>query len=278
MPISYYDSKDAIPEDVRDAAAEVKDGEHKGKWSVNLVPRKKLDEFRTNNESLANKVREAEELVGKFKGLAGGDPEKFDFDAFAKQLNELRATEQGVKDGKLKKSDEIDAELQKRTSQMREGHERTVADLNQQLAALKAKLESAEQAYDRTFVDREVANAVMDEKLGVHPTAMQDIMARAYDVFKVSKDKTLEPRGKNGELLYGEDGATPKTVREWIDHDVRKTWPHYFKQSKGGGAGGGDGNAPMGGFSQAEWDKLSPEQQLNIINKADMQKRGYRFQ
>jgi len=277
MPILHYDSKETVPEDVRDHAQEVKDGEHKGKWAVNLVPRKKLDEFRTTTETVSSKLRETEELVGKFKGLAGGDPEKFSFDDFSKLLNDLRVTEQGVKDGKLKKSEEIDGELQKRTQQMREGHERAVADLNQQLAQLKSKLEAAEVAFDRTFIDRAVMEAVADEKLGVHQTASQDIVARAYDVFKVLKDKSLEPRGKNGDLLYGEDGSTPKTVREWIDHEVRKTWPHYFKQSKGGGAGGGDGSAPMGGMNQADWDKLSPEQQLSIINKADMQKRGYRF-
>lgn len=49
MPILFYDTKDAVPADLLDAAQEITEGENKGKFGVNVVPRKKMEEFRDNN-------------------------------------------------------------------------------------------------------------------------------------------------------------------------------------------------------------------------------------
>ena len=43
MPILFYDTKDAVPADLLDAAQEITEGENKGKFGVNVVPRKKME-------------------------------------------------------------------------------------------------------------------------------------------------------------------------------------------------------------------------------------------
>lgn len=275
MPIFYYDNKDAVPEDVREHATEIKEGEHAGKLAVNLVPRKSLEQFRDTNTTIAKERDGLKEQVSKFHTIFGHKEGDFDWAKTEKELNDLRATQQGVSDGKLKKSEDIEAEVAKRTTSMREGYDRTQAENAQKIAELQQKLDNSLKAYDMTFIDRAVANAVADEKLGVHPTAIQDITSRAYEVFAVLKDKSLEPRDKNGGIIYGDTGSAPMTVNEWIDKEVRKHWPHYFKVSKGGGAGGGDGT-PSLGMSQEAWDKLSPQEQLRRINAESMKKAGYR--
>lgn len=266
MPILFYDSQDAVPEDVRDAAAEIKDGDNKGKWQVNLVSRKSLEKFRDNNTELANKLKDAEDLVGKFKGVAGGDPTKFNFDEFTAALAELRETDKLVKDGKVKKSEEIEAIVRERMEIAIKNHGDAVLELNQRLAAEKQAREKAEKDLDKTYIDAEVRNACLNEKLGVHPSAVGDIIQRAYAVYTVEKDKSLVPLDKHNQIIRGEDGVTPRTVQEWLEHDVRKNCPHYFKQSQGGGAGGGDGNKSFGGLSKEEFNKLSPDKRLAIIN------------
>lgn len=273
MPIIVYDNQDAVPEDVRKDATEIKEGDNKGKWSINLVSRKSLESFRDKNIEVAEKLRLEGETVGKFRALHGLKAEEaLDFEALGKTVTELTETFKLVGDGKLKKSEEIENVVKARMEIATGQHATVVAGLNQTLAAEKAAREGAEKALDRTHIDREVNSAGLSDKLGVHPSALNDITQRAYAVFNVEKDAsgnvTLMPKA-NGAILYGKDGVTPRSIAEWIDHDVRNSWPHYFKQSTGGGAHGGNGNQSFGGLSEAEFNKLPPEERLRRHNAAN---------
>jgi hypothetical protein len=119
--------------------------------------------------------------------------------------------------------------------------------------------------YKRTFIDRGITQACMDENLGVHPSAIIDLTRRAYEVFVVDEKNNPVPK-RDGQTIWGEDGATPMSFREWIDGVVRKEAPHYFKQNNGGGANGG-GSEKFGGLTEAEFHKLSGKQQLAFANK-----------
>ena len=272
MPIIVYDSQDEVPEDVRGDAAQITEGDGKGKWQVNLVSRKNLEKFRDNNTELANKLTAAEDLVGKFKGVVGGDPAKFNFDEFVKSFNELRDTDKLVKDGKVKKSEDIENIVRERMEIANKNHGAAVLELNQKLVQEKNAREAADKALDRTHIDREVRDACLNEKLGVHMSAVGDIIQRAYAVFNVDKDKNLVPLDRHNQVIRGEDGMSARTVLEWIEHDVRKTCPHYFKPSGGGGAGNGNQHKIYGGLSEEEFNKLPPEQRLARVNAANHKK------
>ena len=278
MPILTYDNQDAVPEDVRKDATEIKEGDNKGKWQVNLVSRKSLESFRDKNIEVSEKLRLESETVGKFRGLLGlKADDALDFEKLGTHVGELNETFKLVGDGKIKKTEDIENTVKARMEIAQRDFDKAVAGLNQQLAAEKLGKEAAEKALDRTHIDREVASAGLSEKLGVHPSAINDITQRAYAVFNIEKDPDgsvrLLPK-INGVPVYGKDGTSPRSVAEWIDNDVRATWPHYFKQSTGGGAGHGDSQRTYGGLSEAEFNKLPPEERLRRHNQANPAGKG----
>ena len=86
-------------------------------------------------------------------------------------------------------------------------------------------------------------------------------------MFIVEQDGTITPK-KNGQTLWGEDGSTPMTMKEWINLSLRKDAPHYFKKSAGGGAQGGADAKNFGGMTEEEFNKLPAMRRLEIANEA----------
>lgn len=268
MALIIYATKEEIPDDLTGEATEIKEeGDNKGKWSVNVVPRKKLEEFRDNNVANSQKLQE---LEGKFKAVLdkiGAKAEDFDVEQFGELFGQLSETSRKVADGKLKESGDIDKVVEERTQNMRQKFDDEMRGKQSELAKMKSQLDEAVGNFKRTFIDRAVSAAITDTDLGVEPSALMDIMNRAYSVFTVEQDNSLTPK-KNGQTLWSDDGSTPMSVKEWINSALRKEAPHYFKKSNGGGAQGGDGNKGFGGLSEEEFDKLPARAQLEIANRA----------
>jgi NACalpha-BTF3-like transcription factor len=269
MATWLFDTKDSLPEDLAEFATEIKDeGETKGKWAVNVVPRKKLEEFRDTNINVSKKAEDAESLAKKLLGILGiSKPEDFDPTKTSEELNALKETARKVADGKLKASDDVDKVVAERTEVMRQKFDETLQEKQRELAnALKAR-DEAIAAHKQTFVDRAVASVCNDADLGVEGTAVDDIMNRARAVFNVEADGTIIPK-KNGQTLWGEDGSTPMSMKEWINLVLRKDAPHYFKRSNGGAATGGGDAKNFGGLTQDEFNKLPARRRLEIANEA----------
>lgn len=267
MPLLTYDSKAAIPDGLGENAKEITEGDLKGKWQINVVPKEKLDEFRENNTTLAKK---AETLEAQVKGIieaAGGKFDGFEIEAFKTAQEEMRTLVQGIKDGKIKPS-ELEAELARRTDAMREKHDRDLQAKQVEIATIKGEKDTLDKQFRRTFIDRAISQVIADDTVGVQPMAMMDIANRAYGLFTVEESGKLVPK-REGQTVWGEDGATPMTVKEWVSTELRKDAPHYFKPSKGGGAaGGGSGGSPdLGGHTQEAFNKLRPEERLRIANR-----------
>lgn len=268
MPVLYYKTKDEVPSDVADAATEVKEeGEYKGQWSVNLVSRKKLEEFRNTNTENLKKLEDADGAIKKFLGVLGlKSLEETDFTKIGEELGGLKETARKVADGKLKASDDVDKVVAERTEVMRQKFDDELRAKAAENAAMKAERDTAVANFKRTFVDRAVAGAITDPDLGVEPTAMGDIMQKAYGVFVVEENGDITPK-KNGQTMWGEDGATAMSMKEWINLVLRKEAPHYFKKSNGGGANGGSDTKQFGGMTEAEFMKLPAKRRLEIANQ-----------
>lgn len=273
MATFTYDTKDSIPEDLLDSASEITaDGENKGKWQVNVVGRKKLEEFRDNNIAVSKKAEDLAALNSKiFSALGVSKPEEFDVAKFTEEFSGLKDTARKVADGKLKASDDVDKAVTERTENMRQKFDEELRAKTQEVAAMKAERDSAVSAYKQTFIDRAVSSVCNDADLGVEPTALDDIMNRARAVFVVEQDGTITPK-KNGQTLWGEDGSTPMTMKEWINLALRKDAPHYFKKSNGGGATGGADAKNFGGLTEEEFNKLPAMRRLEIANEAAFKK------
>lgn len=255
MPELFFESLDQLPEGLREAATT----NELGKVVVNVVPKAKLDEFRENNIKIVKERDDLAALAGKAKEILGTE----DFEAAAANLNELRTTHQRVKDGQLVENKGLEEALQERTTKMREEYSAEVTKHASEAKGWKDKFTAVDQKLRRTHVDRAITDVVLDENNGVHPKALTDILSRAYGVFEVSDDGKLTAK-RGDAVLYGSDGATPLSAKEWI-LGLKEEAPYFFKGSNGGGASGADGKS-INGMSTAEIAKLTPEQRLQIAN------------
>jgi hypothetical protein len=267
MPVLYFTTKDAIPAELQEGLTEVKeDGEHKGKFSINVVPKAKLDSFRETNISTAKLKDEIENKLKALALAAGVNIEEFDPAKATEEFARLRDTHRKVSDGNLKTSDEIEKEVEKRTAAQKEKHDQTTKEAHSALTKLKQELVDAKNQYKKTFIDRGVMAVLNDENLGLHPTAAMDIVERVARVFKVNDDNTLTPY-RNGDIIYSEDSSDPQSVREWIDVTLRKEAPHYFKKSQGGGGQGGTDAGGASNMSPEELGRLTGAQLMDLANK-----------
>lgn len=256
MPVIQFASQDAVPEGLKEYAKETE-----GKWSVDVVPGVKLNEFRDNNIQIVKDRDALAGVLGKLKPVVGDD-----VDSFVTKYGELATLAQQVKDGKLKGTDAIQAEVDNRVSGMKTGYDNQINELNAaRTAAERAKAES-DLRFNRSIVERAVTEAVINEKSGALPSALPDILARAYSVFQIAESGKLV--AKDGEaVVYGTDGVSPMSPLEWIAK-LRGVAPYFFKGSNGGGAAGGQGGKSYGGMAKADFDKLSPTAKLSQLYKS----------
>ena len=186
------------------------------------VAKEKLDEFRNTNVDLMKQIE-------KYKDV---DPQKY---------QELMAIQRKVEEQELIEKGEIDKLVGLRTNEMRRQYEEQIANLTKTNEVNTRQLETLT-----------IDNAVRDHaiKLGVQPTAVDDVLLRAKTVFKLHEGKPT-PFDKDGQVVYGKDGQNAMNIGEYIG-GLKETAPHLFVPSTGSGAqnhgnpaGGNGGNANL---------------------------------
>ena len=260
MPVINFPTLEAVPEGLKEFATEGQDGQ----FAVNVVPNKKLEEFRDKNIDLSKQIESLAPFVARVKHIAGED-----FDEFEGELKNLRDIARRVQDGELKTDDQIENAVQERIKALRDGYEENNKSLARQLAEKDKEAQTLAERLVRTRIDKDVTAAVIVPESGVRPEALPDVLERAYRIFKV-EDGVLIPK-KGESTIYGADGATPMTVNEWLVK-LRDEAPHYFKGNGGGGASGSK-DEKVGGFTAAQINAMSPQQRLELANKLGAQKR-----
>lgn len=260
MPDLSFDSLDAVPEGLREDAKQNGD-----KFVVTVVSNKKLAEFRDNNIALRQKVDGIEPLVSAYRAL-GEDPAKL-----AAELQELRTTAQQVKDGKLKGTDTIEQEVERRAKERLTGKDEAIADLQRKLQTAATEGTTWKTKYERSVLDQQITNAVIAADSVANPAALPDILSRAAGLFIVQPDGSIIPK-KGDQVLYGADGVNPMSVKEWLTKLVQEA-AYLGKPSSGGGANGGNaggGVAQKYGMSEAAFNSLPAQERIRLARKAGM--------
>lgn len=260
MPVINFENLEAVPEGLKEFA---QTNEETGEVSVNVVPNKKLEEFRNKNIELSKTVEAMTPQLARVKDIAGED-----FDQFTNEVKELRDIAQRVKDGELKTDDQIEQAVQDRLKVLKDGYEDNNKALHRQLAEKENEAKTLTERLNRTHIDKEVTAAVIVPESGVRTEALPDVLERAYRIFRV-EDGALVPK-KGESVIYGADGASPMTVTEWLTK-LRDEAPHYFKGNAGGGAGGGK-EEKTGGYTAKQISEMSPQQRLELANKLGAKK------
>lgn len=256
MPDIKYTKKEDIPEGLREFAKEADGG-----FIVAVVPKSKLDEFRDNNLTIARERDELKNKVIAYAEMVGDDPVKA-----RETVATLKAIDQQVKDGKLKGSEAIEAEVNRRVAETKSNFENQLAQAGARLTEATAKAGDFENKFKRSTVDREITNAVLHPESGINPAALPDVLTRAYGFYTVQEDgRLVAKQGDN--VVYGADGVTPMPPKEWLSKVLEQA-PYLGKQSAGGGASGASGKTSYGGLSQTDFDKLPAVDRLTLARTA----------
>ena len=258
MPDIVYTTLEEIPEGLRDGAVKKEDG----KFIVKVVLQARLDEFRERNITVSQERDALNAQIAKVKPFVGEDP-----DAFAKRMTELEEIATKVKDGSLKGTDAITAEVNNRVEAMKADFQRQLQEQAQLAVKEKNNASGWEERYNKTKIDAAVTDAVLNPNSGALGEALADIKTRAYAIFKVGADGNII--AMDGQAIkYGADGTTPMTPLEWL-LDLRKKAPYLFKGSSGGGAQGGSNSKddPTFGLGAEKFNALKPEDKLKLVHQ-----------
>lgn len=254
MALITYSARADIPEELAEFVKEAD-----GKFTVDVGPKAKINEFRDNNIALKQERDALKEKLTKYSSL-GDDPTKL-----TDELRVLREVDQLVKDGKLKGTDAISAEVEKRLKEARDGYEAQIRDLTNKVGAADQKAAQADQRWRGSVLDQRITNAVLAEDSNVNPATLPDVLARARGLYTVTDDGKLVPK-QGDTVVYGSDGE-PMQPKEWLTK-VLADAPYLGKASAGGGADGGAGGKELGGLSQEAFSKLSPEERITRFRAA----------
>lgn len=149
--------------------------------------------------------------------------------ALARQLIEQHKKEA---EKKLIDAGEVDKLFEQRTTGLKKEYETKIADLEGKLGSTTTHLE-------KLLVDSTVA--AVAQKLGVRPSALDDVLLRARSSFKVENGQAV-PYDANGNVIYGAD-TKPMKVEDWMK-DLAGKAPHLFNEPQGGGTKPGAGSGP----------------------------------
>jgi hypothetical protein len=258
MPLITFDSLDLVPDGLKEVAKAIENGD--GKVTVNVVPTSKVDEFRDKNIALSKAHDDLSAKYTSLHSIVGDNPEDF-----AKSLEELRVTQQRVKDGDLKEGRQIEEALAKRTEELRKDYDTRIQTLSKEGAAWQDRYKGLDSTYRRAQIAAAVKDAIMDPASGVEPSAASDIINGAYGTFRIDDHGKIIPY--EGEaVIYGADGVSPMTPKEWIGK-LKESKPFFFKNSNGGGADGATSSTKkINGMDPKVWGTMSASQRLEYAN------------
>jgi len=206
--LKTYDTKDAVPESLRDAAVETKDG----KWAAWDV-----SGLKQNADSLLNEKKQVQQKYEDLsKALGGLSPEQI-----AKYREEMARAE----DEHARKAGDFDKLLEKRVGETKAEYEKRIAEL---------------EPYRKKYFDREEEIAIRSAaaKAGV-PAEDLDHVVLLTQGRRVRYD---EKSGKT--VVLDRDGdVTGLTVEKFFAETFKAEAPKFYgpQGGSGGGAGGSTG-------------------------------------
>jgi hypothetical protein len=262
MATLTYDTLSDVPESLRENAKEVD-----GKYTVKVAAADKITEFRENNVKLS---QERDGLVAKltrYEQVTGVPIEEAStkLSDFAKALESLRETKKRVDDGALVENTSLEEAAAARVTEVTNNLKSQLADMARDRDAQKERALKADQRADQMQVENSVRLAASDPDVAMLDKAVNLVLPQAFKVFRVDENGRLSPKTSDGTIIYGSDGVTPMSIKEWLLKQ-RDDNEFLFKGSKGGGASGSDQKV-AGRLSAAELKNMTPQQRINYARK-----------
>lgn len=264
MATLTYDSLSEVPETLRDSAKEAEGG----KYAVKVAPAEKITEFRENNVKLS---QERDDLIGKVTeyeqvtGVSLEDLGQGKLKDFAKALEALRDTKAKVEAGSLVENTSLEEAAAARVTEVTNSFKVQLSELARDRDAQKDRAKAADDRANQMMVENSIRLAASDPDVAMLDKAVGLVLPSAFKTFRVEDGGKLMPKTADGTVIYGSDGVTPMSVKEWLLKQ-REDSDFLFKGSKGGGASGSD-QKQSGRLSAAELSGMTPQQRMNYARK-----------
>lgn len=208
--------------------------------SATLGLKTKNDEILAEKKDLANKMAELE------KQWSGFD---------AKQIANLMDKITNDEETKLIAEGKIDEVIEKRVEALKRDYEGKLSSLTEKLSEFEGQVGAKDSKIKKLVVDGHVRQAA--SKLGVVPTAIDDVIYRAAQTFALDDNDNPVAKNSDGAIIFGKSGKDPLTAVEWLE-SMKEKAPHWFPGSQGAGAAGGkDGKG--GSYTITKADAANPQ-------------------
>lgn len=221
------DGIDDVDEALKERISQAVDAATKGLKRVNSELKGEKSELREQYEMI---TKELEGLGGldTLKQLGNADT--------VRNLVEMQKRFQADEQGKLLSEGKYDEWFDRRTAALRRDHENQIKGLQAQLEEVTGKATNAENTLRKKILETDVSAAAVDA--GVEASALLDVQLRVANTFEYDAERGRHVlRDEDGGVVFGKDGATPKTIREWLE-DQKEISRHWWPASRGGGAEG----------------------------------------
>lgn len=195
------------------------------------VDKGRVEQFRKHNIELQKQLADALAALEAAKEAYGGtDPEA---------VKTILAKVNDQNEQELIRQGRLDELVARRTQSMQSNYQKQLDATAKKAAEAEKAAQSTRDRYASTYLAEQTRKAIEAKKLRVVPTALDDILRRGRETFKLADDlQTFEPASQD----FGPDGKPP-TIESWIDGLTQQA-PHFFE---GGGGGGTSSNTGKGG-------------------------------
>jgi len=259
-----YESLSDVPEGIREYAEE---GEN-GKYIVTVDGAVRVKEFREKNIEISKERDGMQAALSQYEQVTGvplPDLESGKLNEFAAVLDSLRETKKKVEDGALVENTSLEEAAAARVSEVHQSYKEQLATAARDRDAHKERAVKAEQRANSMQVENAVRLAAADPDIAMIDKAVTFVLPKALQTFRVEDDGKVTPKTGDGTVIYGSDGVTPMSMKEWLLKE-RSENEFLFQGSRGGGASG-NSDKIGGRLTQSEMEKMPPAERMKYARK-----------
>jgi len=149
----------------------------------------------------------------------------------------------------------IDHVIERRTERLRGELDKAI----KAEAEARSRAETRAQALEARALGDVIRGAALEA--GAEKSALEDFILRGSAIWKLDDDGKAVAM-QEGELIYGKDGKTPLTPKEWAE-SLRESAPHLFPRAQGAGTPGAGG----GGKAAKKRSDMTPTEALEYVQQ-----------
>lgn len=166
-------------------------------------------ELKAKIDTLIGEKRSVTDKMKEFEGIDIGKAKE------ALEIIDQNDYVRKIADGKF---EEILAE---KTDQLRTKHDEAIMAMTEKLALSETRAQDLEISLNNTKIDSALRKAAV--KAGILAEALDDVIVRGREVFKVSKSGDVEARDADGNMVRIDDKFL--TVARWVETMPKHYWP-----------------------------------------------------